>query len=45
MAAPKFPFPIELAKKLKLPQPTVSISAMRGKKITVDNGFDLLKDY
>ena len=34
---------VELAKKLNLTQPTISQSAMRGRKIAVEEGFNLLE--
>ena len=34
---------VELAKKLDLAQPTVSQSAMRGRKIAVEEGLKMLK--
>jgi len=34
---------VELAKKLKLSQPTVSESAMRGQKIVAEEGLGLLE--
>ena len=34
----------ELARKLGLSQPTVSISARRGEKIAIDSGFKLMED-
>ena len=34
---------VELAKKLKLSQPTVSESAMRGQKIVAEEGLSLLE--
>lgn len=35
---------VKLSQKLKLSQPTVSISAKRGEKIGEDNNFELLEE-
>ncbi len=34
----------ELARKLGLSQPTVSISAKRGERIAINNGFKLIEE-
>lgn len=35
---------VDLAKKLNLAQPTISQSAMRGRKIAVEEGLKLLEE-